>query len=149
MHRCINNPGCHSIYSNSFFGKFNGQRSGHCVKTSFGQGCETRAHSRYGLIHQSCCYLHDVATPLLDHLKKRQLGDVIEPVKINVKGITIVFGCKFGEGLADEDAGIIDKGINPTEVLDRGPDNTFSRFTFADVTFYRDDMWIRRQFDIP
>jgi hypothetical protein len=47
------------------------------------------------------------------------LGDVEEPGQVHGSDGGIVLGCVFGEGLADEDARVVDQAVDPSEPVER------------------------------
>ena len=80
--------------------------------------------------------------PCLEHLRRDPLRDVEEAGEIGRDLGVEVLGRVVGEGLGDEDAGIVDQRVDPPEPRDRLPNHRFGGRRIADIAAHRHDILI-------
>ena len=78
------------------------------------------------------------------HFSDRELRDVEEASEIDAENGSVVGASVLGEWLGDENAGIVDKGIDAPESTHRLRDDTFGRIPLADIATYCDDAILSR-----
>ena len=98
----------------------------------------TRAEGRslLGVVDEAGGDVDDVAAALVDHLPDRALGDVEEPGQVHGGDRGVVVGRVIREGLADEDPGVVDQAVDPSEPIERLLHHALGRLGFCDVTLH-------------
>ncbi|MNF83946.1 hypothetical protein D3C84_662850 [compost metagenome] len=86
---------------------------------------------------------------MLFHLGDGELGDVEEAVEVHRQHIGVVFCGVRGEWLGNEDAGVVDQGIDAAETGDRFTDHALGGFRFADVAGHGENVRIGGRLDRP
>ena len=71
--------------------------------------------------------------PLGDHLSNDGLSDVEEPGQVHGHHRRVVVRRVVDERLADEDPGVVDQGVDPSEVLERQLDDPLGGLGVGDV----------------
>ena len=82
----------------------------------------------------------DVAAALADHLPDDALGHVEEPGQVYGSDRRIVVRRVFRERLADEDPGVVDQAVDPSESVDCLDHQALSSLGFSDVTAHREEV---------
>jgi hypothetical protein len=86
-----------------------------------------------------------MATAVPFHRGNRTLRNMEEPRDIDTKDSRIVSLGVFGEGLGDEDAGVIDERVDPSEPRHTHGNRIFGRFPVSDVPRYNENIGIARR----
>ena len=82
----------------------------------------------------------DMAGSLGEHLPNDALGDVEEPGEVHCRGRDVVIDRVVRKGLSDEDARIVDQGVDPAEPLDRLLHDPLRGLGCRDVTAHGEEI---------
>src|SRR3954469_16336726 len=87
--------------------------------------------------------VYDVTAPLLEHGVQHALRYVEEPREVHAdQRAELVVGV-VGERLGDEDAGVVDQGVDAAETAQCLRDHAFGRGRVRDVAAYGHDVRVR------
>ena len=78
------------------------------------------------------------AFPAGEHCGHRRTGKLKEATEIHSGGRVIVIVGVLGERLGNEDAGIVDNHVNPSEPLQRGINDALADATLRDIAGNRE-----------
>ena len=78
--------------------------------------------------------------PWSDHLPDRALGDVEETGQVHRGDRGEVVGRVLGERLADEDPGVVDQAVDPSEPVERLLHHALGGLGVGDVTLHREEV---------
>lgn len=81
-----------------------------------------------------------VAAALAKHLLDGELGDAEEPAQVAAGDRVVVLPRVLGERFGDEDAGVVDEGVDTSEPLDRGGGDALGRGRVGDVALHGHDL---------
>src|ERR1700761_9164632 len=113
-----------TVYADTPLGVFDGQRLGRGVQATFRQRSQHRRNAVDRVIDQAGGDVDDMPTALLFHLRDGQLRDMEETVEVHRQVADIVFVGERGKWLGDEDAGVVDHGIDTAEAGHRFGEDT-------------------------
>lgn len=147
MHRRLDDARRYRVHPDSALGVFDGQGFGGGVEAALGQGSEDRGHTVYRVVGQAGGDVDHVALALFFHLGDGQLGDVEEAVEVDRQHRCVVFRGVGGERFGDEDAGVVDQGVDAAEACHAFADHPLSGGRVADVAGDGQDLRVVRRFD--
>ena len=102
---------------------------------------EARADGRScRVVDEAGTDVDDVTAALGQHLADDALGDVEEACQVHRRDRPKVVERVVGEWLADEDAGVVDQGVDPSEPTDGLLHHALSRLDFGDVAGHGQDV---------
>ena len=97
------------------------------------------------MVDQARCDLYYVAAALFLHLGDGELSDVKEAGKVDAQNSGVVGLGVLGEGLGDEDAGVVDERVDAPEPGHALGDRALRRFPIGDVAGHRENFVIARR----
>jgi hypothetical protein len=83
-----------------------------------------------------------VAAALGEHLLDGELGDAEKAGEVGAREGGVVIQGVFGEGLGEEDARVVDEGIDVAVAVDRGGDDAFGGGWVGDVALDGQDVLV-------
>ncbi len=120
-------------------GVLDGQRPGGGLEAALGQRGQHGRDARVGVVDQAGGDVDDVAAALGEHVLDGELGDVEEAVEVHRGHGGVVVGGVVGERLGDEDACVVDQGVDPAEPFDGRLRRPFGGGAVGDVALHCDD----------
>ncbi|MNI32307.1 hypothetical protein D3C73_862160 [compost metagenome] len=147
MHRRLDDARADRVYPDAALGVFDRQGFGRGVQAAFGQRSQHRWHAVDGVVDQAGGDVHHVAAAVFFHFGDGQLSDVEEAVQVHRQHVGVVFGGVLGERFGDEDAGVVDQGVDATETFDGFTDDFLRDFRVADVAGHGEDVRVGGRFD--
>jgi len=140
VRRCLDHPEGDRVDADAVSCVLGGERARDSVETAFREGGQGRGRRASGVIYEAGCDVDDVAAALDDHLAYRSLGDLKEPGQVHGGDRGEVLGRVVREGLADEDARVVDQGVDPSEPPERLVDDALGGLCVGDVTLHGQDV---------
>ena len=119
-------------------GVLDGERARDRVQSSL---CQRRQSSRRRaprVVDEAGADVDDVAAALDEHLSDRTLSDVEEPGEVDRRDRGVLIEGVVGERLADEESGVVDQRVDPTEPVECQFDHALGGLRLGDVTRYRE-----------
>ena len=149
MHRRLDDAEGDRVHANTALGVFDGEGFGRRVESALRQRGEDRGHGGHRVVDEARGDLDDMAAALLFHLGDGELRGVEEPGGVDAQdGGEVGLGV-LGEGLADEDAGVVDERVDAPEPRHALEDRAFRRLSIRDVAGDREDVGVVRRLDRP
>ena len=144
MHRSLDDARRDSVDANAAGGVLDRQRLGSGLHAALGQRRQHRRNVGVGVVDQAGGDVDDVAAALSEHVRDGQLGHAEEPGQVHSdRGGELVLRV-VGEGLGDEDPGVIDQGVYAAEALDGRVDDAVGGGGIADVALDGQDVGVLR-----
>ena len=133
MHRSLDDARRDSVGADATGGVLDRQRLGGGLNAALGQRRQHRRDVGVGVVDEAGGDVDDVAAALREHLRNGQLGHAEEPGHVHSDRGGELFLRVVGEGLGDEDPGVIDQGVYAAEALDGRVDDAVGGGGIADV----------------
>jgi len=105
------------VHANTALGVLDGERLGRRVEAALRQRREDGGNARHRVVDETRGDLDDMAAALLFHLGDGELRDVEESGEVDAQDGGVVGLGVLGEGLGDEDAGVVDECVDAPESL--------------------------------
>jgi hypothetical protein len=115
IHLRLDNAGCDGVHADTALGVFDGKRFGCGVEAAHRQRLERGGQAGQRVVNKARADLDNMAATLLFHLGDGELRHVEEADSVDAQGGGEVGFGIFGEGLGDEDAGIVDERVDAPE----------------------------------
>jgi hypothetical protein len=127
VHRRLDDAESDCVGTNSTRGVFDGQLAGGRIQAALGQRGKRRRHIRIGVFDERRRNRDQMTTvTLVEHPGHRRAGHLEEATQIYARNGVVVLVRVVDEWLGDEDACVVDHGVDPPEALDRGVDDALA-----------------------
>ena len=126
---------------------FDGQRLRGRVQAALGQRGQHRRYAVDSVVDEARRNADHVAAAILFHLGNGELRDEKEAVEVHGGDVCVVFGRIAGEGLGDEDAGVVDERVDAAKAGNGFGNHALRGGRVADIACHGQDVGIFRGLD--